>query len=377
MRKLAALAPLAWPALASAQALTRTMALDAGPDSTGAVAVACCDVNGDGRADLILAGADGVSWRPSATDGSFGLSVALSADGAPLRLGGTCDLPGCPLFADIDGDGRDDLVALAPVDTQPIEGEGRVLFHLATPAVRWFRAGERFGTGAGFVSGGWLRAPAGDLWRVPEGATSLALADWNGDGTIDVLVALRGRVQLHAGQAGRIATAAVPLGAAAHDVAVCDWDGDGDLDLLTGDGATSVWWCENTGGRTAPELASPAALVRVDSDSLAFATCPTAAGQAIVSLTRRDREQRPPIGLTPEEAIELELAEALESQLAAKLRKLGELRPSDFTSTSMRARKELRVEMESWLARPRQIARELARKRAPRPAPAHLALHQR
>lgn len=58
------------------------------------------DVNGDGRADLLVASAAAVTWRPGLGDGSFGAPTAIP-DSAGLKVLEPCDL---------DGDGHIDLV---------------------------------------------------------------------------------------------------------------------------------------------------------------------------------------------------------------------------------------------------------------------------
>lgn len=363
-------------ALVPAQGLSRTRALAEIRVAGRMLAMTAPDVDGDGLADLVAVGVDGVVWWPGKAPGEFAATDSeLLVDGERLRVGGTTDLPGCPLFADIDGDGVIDLAAVTPADAAAPPGDGRTPFRPSTPPLRWFR-----GLGGGrFAAPRPILAADGEPWQVPQGTTSLAIADWNGDGAQDLLVARHGTVWLFAGSAGGFATTATALPAAAHDIAVYDWDADGDLDLLTCDGATSVWWCENTGSKAAPALAAPALLVQVTgADVFAFAVVPLGLeGAGLITATRRDSETLPASGLSQEEAIQLELAEALQAQLEAKLRKLSELRPTDFTPTTLRVRQELRAEMESWLARPRQVARELRRKREPVPASFHFALHQR
>jgi len=371
-RRLAALTLSA--AFAPAQGLTHTRALAAITSPGETVALTGHDVDADGQADLVVAGRDGVVWYRGVGRGEFGAARTLEVAGVALTLGLAGDLRGLPSFADVDGDGVADLVVVALPDA-PLTSDGRVSGSPSAPTLRWCRG---LG-GGGFGADSSVLGDDGEPRRLPDGATALALADWDGDGRPDLFVAARGEVAWYRGDEAGFARTGVGLANAVHDVAVCDFDGDGDLDLLTSDGVASVWLRENSGRKTAPVLAPPVALVCVaGADVLAFAVLPQAQGAPIVvTASRQDTEVLPPAGLTPEETVQLELAEALVAQTEAKLRKLAEIKPADFTSQTLRARKELRAEMESWVARPRQVARALRRKQEPVPAPFRFAVHER
>ncbi len=111
-------------------------------------------------------------------------------------------------------------------------------------------------------------------WPPEQCQASPELADWDGDGKLDLILGLGERLYLYRRTgaelaAGRRLSAADgrPLASrlppTAGHLAPCadDLDGDGDLDLLVGDDAGSVWWVENEGTRTQPRLASPRKLV--------------------------------------------------------------------------------------------------------------------
>lgn len=105
-------------------------------------------------------------------------------------------------------------------------------------------------------------------------ASSLAVADWNGDGLLDLIVGdISGHVSvyLNEGTKGRYAFGkpirlkangkeiAVPHGDAGPCVA--DWDGDGLLDLIVGCGDGSVIFYRNIGTAKEPKLAEGVVLI--------------------------------------------------------------------------------------------------------------------
>ncbi len=108
---------------------------------------------------------------------------------------------------------------------------------------------------------------------VTGSASTVHVADWDGDGDQDLLVGnFDGGVYLisNAGTATSYAFGKErPLTANGQPVKVngkaapfaADWDKDGDLDLLAGADDGSVWLFRNAGGRKAPELAAGVQLV--------------------------------------------------------------------------------------------------------------------
>ncbi|QNP46039.1 VCBS repeat-containing protein [Sphingomonas sediminicola] len=132
------------------------------------------DVNGDGRADVVAFGPEGVTVVISADNGGFGGSALVSFNfGYSTEAGGWTSNNLYPrLLADVNGDGCDDIVAFGEggtyvsLSTSPTMGVS-----FATPIV----ATGEFGRSA--TAGGWLSND-----RYPR-----ELADVNGDGRADIV----------------------------------------------------------------------------------------------------------------------------------------------------------------------------------------------
>lgn len=189
--------------------------LNAGNDSyaapvtvdTGAVArsLAIADFTGDGRSDLLV----GISdtrlslWRNDGGQARTQIDIPLSG------CSGSAVAP-----ADLDSDGRIDLVLLCDATVRPLINQGAGLF-----------------------------APQPDLSALTP-APTLAVADLNGDGRLDVVVG-RGNgagdsqvVGFLGDGAGRFATAqeiaryTAMMLTNGHALRTGDWDGDGKTDVL-------------------------------------------------------------------------------------------------------------------------------------------------
>ena len=236
------------------------------------------DVNGDARNDLVTIASDGVSIRLGEAGGLFASPtthfIPKPADFAPV--------PASLAAADVDGDGRPDLLVGSGTDS-PYAGFGwpsRVEIFLAnasgfddpkeisdladtTPYVDFLVRDINHdghpdlivGRGANGIiysvdvslsdgAGGYL--PATRLSFPPSSYAigGLALGDVNGDGQDDLLVfdSQQGQVFVFPGSAGGVFQPAVttPIGRQFTRWTYADFNGDGRLDLVLGDYATTA-----------------------------------------------------------------------------------------------------------------------------------------
>ena len=179
----------------------------------------CCnglavgDLNSDGKPDLAIANNDGISILLNKGSGTFG-GVAYYAAG----LAGSAPGDGIAI-GDVNGDGKPDVV----------------------------ETNENFGAIIFLNQGSGVFAESGAINGVPIGPTdNLALADINNDKKLDiVLVDGGGNVFTFYGKGTGVFTSGpayplqTPLFGGNYLVAVGDFNGDGTLDLLDTDGEAS------------------------------------------------------------------------------------------------------------------------------------------
>jgi hypothetical protein len=190
-----------------------------GSGGYGPTAVAIADVNGDGKPDVVVANSGNVSVLLGNGDGTFQAAAAISGGSSGLAI------------ADVNGDGKLDLIALGlgtcyitctDGSVSVLLGNGNGTFQSAVP----------------YDSGG-------------VSPFSVAVADVNGDGKPDLLVANSGNVSVLLGNGDGSFQAALVYGSggrAADSVAVADVNGDGKPDLLVANYCGITGYCGATSG---------------------------------------------------------------------------------------------------------------------------------
>jgi len=147
-----------------------------------ATAAALGDIDGDGCTDAVILDTEGnATFFPGLCDGSFDVSNS--------RIFGSGISPGAALLADVNGDGKPDLISAAFPFT--IDAD--------YPMAMGNAVSIQLGDGAGNFA-----APA--IFRGEAGMYSIAAADLNGDGHLDLITANQGTdslsVYLNDGQGG-------------------------------------------------------------------------------------------------------------------------------------------------------------------------------
>jgi FG-GAP-like repeat/FG-GAP repeat len=210
--------------------------------------VVATDFNGDGRTDVAVATTYIDAGPPHAGYVEVYLQTAAGSFDAPVRYAVGPDPWGLSV-ADVDGDGRPDLVVASPSTVAPqigvINDSGGVAVLRQDPA----KPGR-------FLASQWLRSGGA--------AEDVAAADLDGDGRADLVVAdgvtVNSRAlvltQNPAAPGQFLAPRGLPTGSASgsQDVAVADVNGDGLADIVLGASNSVVVLYQRAGGFAPPVL---------------------------------------------------------------------------------------------------------------------------
>jgi hypothetical protein len=187
-------------------------------------AMAFGDLDGDGHPDVVLtyaANIGTVAFGPGGITVSRNQGIPDSAAFTMIDTIATGNTPGSIAIQDLDGDGKPDIAV-------PNTADGTVTLLLNTSSI-------------GHLS---FAAPITDT--IPGGVSTLLLADFNGDGKPDLIVANGSiLVFVNTSTPGHLSFAKPDtLGSAGGGMAIADFDGDGYPDIVTntGPGLTFYSW---------------------------------------------------------------------------------------------------------------------------------------
>ncbi len=184
----------------------------------GAIFIAAGDFNKDGKLDLAVMTATGMQIALGNGDGTFHGSLSFP---------GAFGVNGPPVVADLNGDGNLDLV-------YPATNDGGTATSLQ-PGQVWVMLGKGDGTFAAAVS-----------YPAVKTATSVAIGDLNGDGKPDLVVTDdapgAGSVAVLFGNGDGTFQTAVkyPVDNGGGAVVIADFNGDGNLDLAVASNANGL-----------------------------------------------------------------------------------------------------------------------------------------
>jgi hypothetical protein len=199
---------------------------DYGNCSSGYDDVAAGDINGDGVVDLVC--------------GGYGLTTLLGNGDGTFRIGPTSNIGSSdgPVLLDLNGDGKADVITRA---SETVAGP--------------YGLRVSFGNGDGtFVAGPFYQIGSDRF------AFYIVTGDFNGDGIVDVATESENGVWVFLGEGGGVFRPGVlfPLnqsGGAVEPLAVADFNGDGKLDIIAALNNTGVAvFLGNGDGTFQPEI---------------------------------------------------------------------------------------------------------------------------
>lgn len=233
------------------------------------------DIDGDRRPDLLLSRNGRLSWlldEGNAAAPSWGAPrEVVGDDGRPVRFEDVWHTIN-PEAVDWDGDGRLDIIAGIWHPSRYVEGDLRELrprgAYSSHSGHLYLLRNVGSATAPRFAAPVALSADTGALSGL--GIPLSRSVDWDSDGDRDLMVAWYDASILYYENVGTRTSprliARGPLEVDGRpiadaevfrpDPAVADLDGDGDLDLVLAGHGRAVFWYENVGSRTIPRLAA-------------------------------------------------------------------------------------------------------------------------